>query len=156
MGKGAAFGSAVGSVIPGLGTVAGGLIGGAVGLVGGLFGSSKAKREAERQKQIAIDRTNAGNTQNREVAYTIGLRNEFNRENRTDTSQSLFHAEEGKEGAVNPRTGATYKKHVVNTAYGKTKAPQNAWVSKGEVIRSKDGSLHIVNEGPNDTARAYL
>ena len=156
MGKGAALGGAIGSVIPGLGTVAGGVIGGVVGGIAGLFGSSKAKREAERQKRIAIDRTKAANTQNKETAYTTGLRNEFNRENRTDTSQSLFHAEEGVEGAINPRTGATYKKHVVNTAYGKLKAPQNAWVSKGEVIRSKDGSLYRVQSGDNDTARAYL
>ena len=156
MGKGAALGGAIGSVIPGLGTVAGGAIGGVIGGIAGLFGSSKAKREAERQKRIAISRTAASNDQNREQAYTIGLRNEFNRENRTDTSQSLFHAEEGVEGAINPRTGATYKKHVVNTAYGKVKAPQNAWVSKGEVIRSKDGSLYRVQSGNNDTARAYL
>lgn len=156
MGKGAALGGAIGSVIPGLGTVAGGAIGGVIGGIAGLFGSSKAKREAERQKRIAINRTTASNTQNRETAYTTGLRNEFNRENVTDTSQSLFHAEEGIEGAINPRTGATYKKHVVNTAYGKVKAPQNAWVSKGEVIRSKDGSLYRVPSGDNDTARAYL
>jgi phage tail tape-measure protein len=86
MGKGAALGGAIGSVIPGLGTVAGGAIGGVIGGIAGLFGSSKAKREAERQKRIAISRTAASNDQNREQAYTIGLRNEFNRENRTDTS----------------------------------------------------------------------
>ena len=154
--SGASLGMAVGSVIPGLGTLAGGAIGGIIGGALGIFGGNKAKREAERQKQIAINRTNAANTQNREQAYTIGLRNEFNRENVTDESQSLFHAESGVEGAVNPRTGATYKKHVVNTAYGKAYGPQNAWVSDGEVIRSKDGSLYRVSGGKNDTARAYL
>ena len=154
--SGASLGGSIGTLFgplgTGIGTVAGGIIGGVAGLIGG----KSAKREAERQKEIAINRTNAMNAQNRETAYTIGLRNEFNRENRTDTSQSLFHAEEGIEGAINPRTGATYKKHVVNTAYGKVKAPQNAWVSKGEVIRSKDGSLYRVPSGDNDTARAYL
>jgi hypothetical protein len=29
-------------------------------------------------------------------------------------------------------------------------------VSKGEVIRSADGSLYKVKDGSNDTARAYL
>lgn len=154
--SGTSLGMAVGSVIPGLGTLAGGAIGGILGGALGIFGGNKAKREAERQKQIAINRTIAANTQNRERAYTIGLRNEFNRENVTDESQSLFHAENGVEGAVNPRTGATYKKHIVNTAYGKAYGSQNAWVSDGEVIRSKDGSLYRVSGGKNDTARAYL
>lgn len=139
-----------------LGTAIGGVAGAFLGGALGIFGGKKAKREAERQKRIAINRTIAANTQNREQAYTIGLRNEFNRENVTDESQSLFHAENGVEGAVNPRTGTTYKKHVVNTAYGKAYGPQNAWVSDGEVIRSKDGSLYRVSGGKNDTARAYL
>lgn len=154
--SGAALGSAAGSLFGPLGTAIGGVAGTFLGGALGIFGGNKAKREAERQKQIAINRTIAANTQNREQAYTIGLRNEFNRENRTDESQSLFHAENGVEGAVNPRTGATYKKHVVNTAYGKAYGPQNAWVSDGEVIRSKDGSLYRVSGGKNDTARAYL
>ena len=154
--SGAALGSAAGSLFGPLGTAIGGVAGTFLGGALGIFGGNKAKREAERQKQIAINRTNAANTQNREQAYTIGLRNEFNRENVTDESQSLFHAENGVEGAVNPRTGATYKKHVVNTAYGKAYGPQNAWVSDGEVIRSKDGSLYRVSGGKNDTARAYL
>lgn len=90
------------------------------------------------------------------MAYTTGLRNEFNRENRTDISQSLFHAKEGKEGRVNPITGETYNDYIVNTAFGKIKAPQNAWVSAGEVIRSADGSLYRVPQtnrsGNPDTA----
>jgi hypothetical protein len=105
---------------------------------------------------IAINRTNALNAQNREMAYTTGLRNRFARENVTDDAQSLFHAEKGVEGAVNPLTGQTYRHYTVNTAYGKANGPQNAWVSKGEVIRSADGSLYKVKDGSNDTARAYL
>lgn len=157
MGKGAALGGAIGSVIPGLGTVAGGAIGGVIGGIAGLFGSSKAKEEAKRQMRIAVNRTIASNTQNRETAYTTGLRNEFNRENRTDISQSLFHAALGVEGAVNPITRETYKKHIVNTKYGKIKTNQNAWVSDEEVIGNKnDGYLYKVRGGKNDTARAYL
>jgi phage tail tape-measure protein len=121
--SGMATGAALGSIIPGLGTAVGGVIGGALGSVAGLFGSRKAKEEAERQLRIARNRTQDANSQRRNVAYTIGLRNQFNRENETDTSQSLFHAEKGKEGAVNPMTMETYKKHIVNTAYGKMFAP---------------------------------
>lgn len=137
---GGSLGSLFGPLGTGIGTVAGGLLGG----VAGFFGGKSAKREAERQKEIAINRTNAMNAQNRETAYTIGLRNEFNRENRTGTEQSLFHAAKGKESSVNPNTGETYNDYIVNTAFGKVKAPQNAWVSAGEVIRSADGSLYRV------------
>lgn len=157
MGKGAAFGSAVGSVIPGLGTVAGGLIGGAVGLVGGLFGSSKARREAERQKRIAIDRTNASNVNNRELAYTIGLRNTFNRENRTDTSQSLFHAKEGtKQYKLNPFNGETLSWHKVNTSHGPILGPGNAYTNRNERIISNDGWSYKVKNGKHDDALTYL
>lgn len=155
--SGASLGGSIGTLFgplgTGIGTVAGGIIGG----FAGLFGGDKAKREAERQKEIAINRTNAMNAQNRETAYTIGLRNEFNRENRTGISQSLFHAALGVEGAVNPITKETYKKHIVNTKYGKIKTNQNAWVSDEEVIGNKnDGYLYKVHGGKNDTARAYL
>lgn len=156
MAKGAAFGSAVGSVIPGLGTAVGGAVGSVVGLVGGLFGSRKAKREAERQMMIAQNITNALNADRRTDTQAKAMQMYADQEYGNQGRQSLFHAAEGKEGAVNPITNETYKKHIVNTAYGKIKAPQNAWVSKGEVIRSEDGTLYKVKEGKNDTARAYL
>lgn len=157
MGKGAALGGAIGSVIPGLGTVAGGAIGGVIGGIAGLFGSSKAKREAERQKRIAINRTTASNTQNREMAYTTGLRNEFNRENVTDTSQSLFHAETGAENLkINPITGETIKKFKVNTAFGPVWDTANSQTHTGEMIISKLGPSSIVKNGPHDNALTHL
>ena len=154
MGKGAALGGAIGSVIPGLGTVAGGVIGGVVGGIAGLFGSRKAKREAERQKKIAMDRTAASNTQNREMAYTTGLRNEFNRENRTDISQSLFHAALGKEKLeVNPVTGKTFQNTLRYTSHGPAIGPQGGWGTKGEVIADDLGYGYEIPTGPNDTAK---
>ena len=86
MGKGAALGGAVGTIFGPVGTGIGTLAGGVIGGIAGLFGSSKAEEEARRQMRIAVNRTIASNTQNREMAYTTGLRNEFNRENITDTS----------------------------------------------------------------------
>lgn len=157
MGKGAALGGAIGSVIPGLGTVAGGAIGGAIGGLAGLFGSSKAKEEARRQMRIAVDRTIASNTQNREMAYTTGLRNEFNRENRTDISQSLFHAETGAENLkINPITGETIKKFKVNTAFGPVWDTANSQTHTGEMIISKLGPSSIVKNGPHDNALTHL
>lgn len=154
MGKGAALGGAIGSVIPGLGTVAGGAIGGVIGGIAGLFGSSKAKREAKRQMRIAVDRTIASNTQNRETAYTTGLRNEFNRENITDTSQSLFHAALGKEKLeVNPVTGKTFQNTLRYTSHGPAIGPQGGWGTKGEVIADGLGYGYEIPTGPNDTAK---
>lgn len=154
--SGGSLGAAAGSLFGPVGGAIGGVAGSIIGGVAGFFGGGSAKEEAERQLRIARNRTQDANSQRKDVAYTIGLRNQFNRENETDTSQSLFHAEKGKEGAVNPMTMETYKKHIVNTAYGKMFAPQNAWVSDGEVIKSADGSLHRVKGGKNDTARAYI
>ena len=161
--SGAALGGSIGSVIPGVGTAIG-TVGGAIlgGIFGGL-GSSKAKREAERQKMIAINRTNALNTQNREMAYTTGLRNRFARENVTDDTQSLFHAAEGIEGDVDPATRTTRHKHLADTAkYGTIMHKVNSMGNKGETMVSgesdKNGmhNVHGIDRGPNDTAPMYL
>ena len=154
--SGGSLGAAAGSLFGPVGGAIGGVAGSIIGGVAGFFGGGKAKEEAERQLRIARNRTQDANSQRRDVAYTIGLRNQFNRENETDTSQSLFHAEKGKEGTVNPMTGETYNNYIVNTAFGKVKGKQNAWVSAGEVIRSTDGSLYRVPQtnrsGNPDTA----
>lgn len=84
--SGMSFGASAGSLLGPIGGAIGGAAGALIGGVVGFFGGKKAKEEAERQKRIAINRTIAANTQNREDAYTIGLRNEFNRENQTDLS----------------------------------------------------------------------
>ena len=56
MGKGAALGASVGSVIPGVGTVIGGAVGAIGGLAAGLFGSSKRKAMMRRRIAEAKDR----------------------------------------------------------------------------------------------------
>ena len=152
--SGAALGGSIGTIFGPLGTGIGTLAGGLLGGVAGLFGGKKAKEEAERQKRIAINRTNAANAQNREQAYTIGLRNEFNRENRTDTSQSLFHADLGKEKLeVNPVTGKTFQNTLIYTAHGPAIGPQGGWGGKGEVITDDLGYGYEIPTGPNDTAK---
>ena len=152
--SGASLGGSIGTLFgplgTGIGTVAGGIIGGVAGLIGG----KSAKREAERQKEIAINRTNAMNAQNRETAYTIGLRNEFNRENRTGTGQSLFHAALGKEKLkVNPFTGKTFQNTLIYTSHGPAIGPQGGWGTKGEVIADDLGYGYEIPTGPNDTAK---
>lgn len=157
MGKGAALGGAVGTIFGPVGTGIGTLAGGIIGGIAGLFGSSKAEREAERQKRIAINRTIAANTQKRETAFTTGLRNEFNRTNVTDESQSLFHAEEGTENwKVNPITGETYKKGIVNTAFGPAYGTANAETKTNERIISAYGPSYVVKNGPQDNAKTHL
>ena len=81
-----ALGASAGSLLGPIGRAVGGAAGALIGGIAGFFGGGKAKEEAERQKRIAINRTIAANTQNRENAYTTGLRNEFNRTNVTDES----------------------------------------------------------------------
>lgn len=152
--SGMATGAALGSIIPGLGTAVGGVVGGVLGGVAGLFGSRKAKREAERQLRIARNRTQDANSQRRDVAYTIGLRNRFNRENETDTSQSLFHAALGKEKLeVNPFTGKTFQNTLRYTSHGPAIGPQGGWGTKGEVITDDLGYGYEIPTGPNDTAK---
>lgn len=164
--SGATLGSTAGSLFGPLGTAIGGVAGAFLGGALGVFGGNKAKREAERQKQIAINRTIAANTQNREQAYTIGLRNEFNRENVTDESQSLFHAALGIEDIekdVDPRKMRTKHKHLVDTAeHGIVPGFGNSFGSEGETMISgkadKNGmhKVHRIRRGPNDTALMNL
>lgn len=155
--SGAASGAALGSVIPGLGTVAGGVIGGVIGGIGGLFGGKskkKAQEEAARKAQEEIHRKNQFLLEN---AQAKSLKMKEAEEIGDMENQPLFHRwAYGKDPDVNPNTGATYKNYTVNTAQGKQTMPQNAWVSKGEVIKSADGSMYRVKEGKNDTARAYI
>lgn len=152
--QGAQVGGNIGKLLGPFGEKIGEFAGGAVGGFLGFLGGKNAKEEAERQKTIAINRTNAANAQNREQAYAIGLRNEFNRENRTDTSQSLFHADLGKEKLkVNPFTGKTFQNTLIYTAYGPAIGHQRGWGTKGEVITDDFGYGYEIPTGPNDTAK---
>lgn len=160
--QGTQAGGDIGKLFGPVGETIGRFAGGAIGGVLGFFGGKDAKEEAERQKRIAINRTNAANAQNREQAYTIGLRNEFNRENRTDASQSLFHAALGVENIendVNPVTRRTKHKHLVDTAeHGVVSGFGNSFGSEGEQMisgkKDKNGmhKVHGIKRGPNDTA----
>lgn len=96
------------------------------------------------------------------MAYTTGLRDEFNRENRTDISQSLFHAALGVEDIekdVDPRKMRTKHKYLADTAeHGVVPSHVNGLGSFGETMISgkadEDGmhKVHRIKRGPNDTA----
>lgn len=154
--SGASAGAAIGTVAGPIGTAVGGVLGGIVGGIGGILGGSSRKRKAEQALEQARRRQLAINLTNRDKAGTAGLQQMFMQNYGNLEDQSLFAAAEGKESGVDPITGSTFENFVVNTPYGKLFGPQNAWVSKGEVIKSKDGSLYRVKAGKNDTARAYL
>lgn len=148
----ASTGAQIGSKLGPIGAAVGGVLG---GIAGGIFGN-KAKREAMRQIRIAETTTNTINADRLTDTESKAMQMLADREYGNQGRQSLFHAAKGKESDVNPRTGQTYKKFSVNTAKGKAYGPQNAWVSKGEVIKSEDGSMYRVPAGKNDTARAHL
>jgi hypothetical protein len=100
------------------------------------------------------------------MAYTTGLRDEFNRENRTDISQSLFHAALGAEDIekdVDPRKMRTKHKHLVDTAeHGVVPGFGNSFGGKGETMISGKADengmhkVHRIRRGPNDTALMNL
>lgn len=152
--SGGSLGAAAGSLFGPVGGAIGGVAGSIIGGIAGIFGGDKAKEEAERQLRIARNRTHAANSQRRNVAYTTGLRNQFNRENKTDTSQSLFHAALGKEKLeVNPFTGKTFQNTLRYTSHGPAIGPQGGWGTKGEVITDDLGYGYEIPTGPNDTAK---
>ena len=161
--SGAASGAALGSVIPGIGTVAGGVVGGIIGGIGGWFGASSKEEEQRKELKRAEERRNRKNNFLVESARTKALKMREAEEIGDMESQSLFSAATGKEPDINPMTGMSYKNFSVNTAYGKQNLPQNAWVSKGEVIESPDGSMYKVGFGKFakgkegvDTERAFI
>lgn len=162
--SGAASGAALGSVIPGLGTVAGGVIGGVIGGIGGFFGGKSKKEEQERILQEAKRKRINLNQYLFEHAQSQQLQMKEAEKLGNINDKSLFHKwAVGKEPDINPMTGMSYKNFSVNTAYGKQNLPQNAWVSKGEVIESPDGSMYKVGFGKFakgkegvDTERAFI
>lgn len=180
--SGAAAGAALGSVAGPWGAAIGGVVGGLAGGISGIFAGKSKKRKAEEALAEARRRQQVMNLTNQDIAGTTGLQQTYAQKYGNLDDQSLYAAAEGKESMVNPITGETFKRFMVNTGEGKKYDTQNAWVSKGEVIWSKDndfsrgmntgfgrfsfgmpsygfgtgGTLYQVKEGPGDTARAHL
>lgn len=160
---GASTGAALGSVIPGVGTAVGAVVGGLIGGIGGLFSkSSRMKEERERMRRAMLI-GNSLRESARTWAFTQKARKEEN-EKYGDQDEQLLYASEGVEN-VNPKTGATYKKALVDTGLGMMYMPWNSYTEKGESIiheeenpytGQKEYNIHDVKRGPNDTAKSYL
>lgn len=156
--SGLATGAAAGAAFGPWGAAIGGVLGG----IGGLFGGSSKKRKQEEMLQRARERKARQNIANAERSYSQSLQKQ-EAEEHGDLYQSLFGNRwaAGKEPDINPETGYSKKNYSVNTAYGKQIMPQNAWVSKGEVIESTDGNMYKVGfgkfaKGKEDTERAFI
>lgn len=96
IGSGAAFGAAVGSIIPGLGTVAGGIIGGAVGAIGSIFGAKSSKNKLRKRIYNAQQLANRSNTYNSAGAFSKGLQQDYYLNN-ADTQGGVLYANKGKD-----------------------------------------------------------
>lgn len=94
--SGAAFGAAVGNIVPGLGTAAGAVIGGAIGAIGSAFGAKSKKAKLRKRIYNAQQLANRTNTFNRASAFTKGLQQDYYQQN-ADESGGILYANKGKD-----------------------------------------------------------
>lgn len=161
MGKGAALGASLGMAAGPVGGLIGGAAGAIGGFFGGLFGSSKRKREMRRRVAEAQNKALRQNDFSRSGALTSVMQQNYAREYGDTETQSLYGFKDGKEPEIDTVTGTTIKNYTIETSHGKQKGPQNSWVEKDEVLWDTVGdplglNMHVVDHGPNDSARSYL
>lgn len=117
----------------------GNIIGGALKF----FGVGKSKQEEQLRK--AREQINIDNQLAQSNAFTQYWTNR----------NKLEQAYEGRDARSNSNKRGKTK--LVNTAQGKQRLPQNAWVSKNEqIVDTLTGEHYKVKNGPGDTAPAYL
>lgn len=137
-GQGAAFGGAVGSIVPGIGTLlgtgAGAVLGGITGAIGSIF-KSDAEEEAKnaaRQKRLAINNFN----QSGAMSTYLQMKEQ------QDLSRPMY---------------AEGKMPLLDTSFGMAAGKPNAKVDKGEwMINTITGDAHKVMRGAGDNALAYV
>lgn len=128
-GGGAAFGAAVGSIIPGLGTVAGGLIGAGLGAIIGGAGSAKRARERREMVNRFNDKALHLGTDAEGAALTKYLQLSNAEENGVPDKQLLYGHKDGK----------------ISSADGPINEEATARVSSGEIIANKyNGTMYRV------------
>lgn len=139
---GLALGATIGSIAPGVGTVIGAGVGALGGLIGGLFGASSRKRKARRQLAEAQQKVDNFNEMNRSEALTTSLQME-QAEKYGDTRSQFLGYSEGKPS-------------FVHTAEGLVPGIPNADTNLGETIANGKGDVHVVKDGPNDSAPSNI
>ena len=128
-GSGAAFGAAVGSIIPGFGTAAGAVVGGALGAILGGAGSAERARKHRQLVARFNDKVYNLGQEYRGAAFTKGLRLNNAKEYGNSEDQYLFGAKDGK----------------ISSAEGPTDKKATARVSNGEIIANKyNGTMYRV------------
>ena len=133
--QGAQFGSNFGPVGAG--------IGGVLGLGAGLFGGISKRNAMERAMQRAREGADRTNTQNKSVADSTFLQQQYNKKNGNTTDDLLWYGKTGKTGVIAEANGVTGSKHQVVTPVGKRTAYGNAMLAPGEVLR-QNGKVQIV------------
>lgn len=139
IGTGAGIGGVVGSIVPGIGNLVGTGVGAVVGGLAGLFGLTGRNSVINRAKQYAQDvlRQQSGyNKQNKSVATSMGMRDEYNAEH----PNNISYAAEGKQ-AFDPKWNY-----------------QNGWAHNGEFQYrpSTDEGMTITNgTGSQENAPVY-
>ena len=141
--SGAATGASVGSAFGPIGTALGTIIGGLGGTIAGAISGESKEDEAFKTVQKAKGRIGISNQNEIAKAQTTKLQQDFYRKYGQLNNQILFGAYDGKEA-------------MVHTGHGKLPGIPNSRVSQNEWIWSKNGDLHYVADGPNDTALANL
>lgn len=133
MASGAATGAAAGGIGAAIGAAAGGLFSG----IGSIFGRNRLKKNITAAQEKITNK----NMFNRTSAMSQALASQYSTKNGNTEGQMLY--------------GYKYGKDSVETSYGSSNEPQNSWVSEGEGIYNiKNGDAHLVDHGPNDTAKA--
>lgn len=133
--QGAQFGSNFGTVGAG--------IGGVLGLGAGLFGGISKRNAMERALQRAREGADRTNTQNKSIADSTYLQQQYNKKNGNTSDDLLWYGKTGKSGATAEANGVTGSKHQVVTPIGKRTAFGNAMLAPGEVLR-QNGKVQIV------------
>ena len=134
--QGAQFGSNFGPI--------GSAVGGILGLGAGLFGGISKQNAMERALQRARESADRTNTQNRSLADSTFLQQQYNKKNGNTTDDLLWYGKTGKSGATEELNGVTNSKHQVVTPVGKRTAYGNAMLAPGEVLR-QNGNVQVVS-----------
>ena len=146
--SGAASGAQAGSSFGGIGAGIGAAVGLGTGLIGGIRKQNALERALQRARE-SVDRTN---TENKTIADSTYLQQQYNRKNGNQSDDQLWYGKTGKTGQMADKNGVTTSKHEVITPVGKRKAFGNAMLAPGEVLRQGE-NVQVVS--PNKVGNSF-
>ena len=146
--SGAASGAQAGGAFGGIGAGIGAAVGLGVGLIGGIRKQNALERALQRAREN-VDRTN---TQNKTIADSTYLQQQYIKKNGNTSDDQLWYGKTGKTGQMQNNNGVTNQKHEVVTPVGKRKAFGNAMLAPGEVLR-QNGNVQVI--APNKVKGSF-